>query len=255
MNKKELGIKLVKLRNKNKLTIEGVASKLHIKKKQVISWEEGRCLPSLYNLKRLANLYGVKISKIIDEDILLDLIIKQKKINMVQFILIILLTFILMLTLLLPICFNNTKDGDIRIYSFKGESDNFLFRDGLIVISDDKKYIEISNFDVKNNLDVKSMSLNIAFNESIWGVKDYKQTESESAREWLNKTKFTEYGKIITNDIIDSKKDYDSFIKYDTNIFPNDFKVEVNYCTNDECTVELLDIKADLLEMDSKIKK
>lgn len=253
MNKKELGIKLVKLRNKHKLTISDVASKLHVKEKKVINWEEGRCLPSLYNLKQLANLYDVKISKIIDEDILLNSVIKHKKINTIQLIFLILLIPVILI-LLLPIN-SNDKKTDIRIYSFKGESDNFVFNDGLIIISDDKKYIEISNFDVKNNLDVKSMSINIAFNESIWAVKDYKQTESESASEWLNKLRLTEYGNIIKKELIDSKKKYDSFVKYDTNIFPNDFKVEVNYCTKDECTVELLDISSHELVVDNKIKK
>ena len=141
------------------------------------------------------------------------------------------------------------------LYSFKGESDNFLFRDGLIIISDNKKYIEIANFDVKNNIDVKTMSINIAFNESIWAVKDYQQKENESVREWLNKIKFNEYGKIVENELIDTKKRYDSFIKYDTIIFPNDFKVEINYCTKDECTVEILDIESSKLESDNKIIK
>lgn len=253
MNKKELGIKLLKLRNKHKLTISEVALKLHVKEKKVINWEEGKHLPSLYNLKKLANLYDIKISKIIDEDILLHSVIKQKKINTIQLIFLILLIPVILI-LLLPIN-SNDKKTDIRIYSFKGESDNFVFNDGLIIISDDKKYIEISNFDVKNNLDVTSMSINIAFNESIWAVKDYKQTESASASEWLNKLRLTEYGKIIKKELIDSKKKYDSFVKYDTNIFPNDFKVEVNYCTKDECTVELLDISSNELVVDNKIKK
>lgn len=255
MNKKEIGIKLSKLRKKNKLTTIELSNKIHVKEKTIIKWEEGRRLPSLYNLKTLAHLYDVKISKIIDEETLLNLLIKNKKVNIIQIGLIILLILILTLVLLFPIHFNNSKPSDIKIYSFKGESDNFLFRDGLIIVSDDKKYIEIANFDVKNDLEVNNISINIAFNESIWAVKDYKKKENESAREWLNKIKFAEYGKIIRNELIDSKKNDDSFIKYDTLIFPNDFKVEVNYCTKVECTVELLDIEATNLESDNKIRK
>ena len=255
MNKKEIGINLTKLRKKNKLTTSELANKIHVKEKNIIKWEEGRKLPSLYNIKALARLYDVKISKIIDEEILLNLLIKNKKVNIIQIVLIFLIILILALILLLPIHFNKYKTSDIKIYSFNGESDNFLFRDGLLMISDDKKYIEISNFDVKNNLDVKSMSINIAFNESIWTVKDYQKKENESAREWLNKIKFNEYGKIVENELIDAKKRDDSFIKYDTIIFPNDFKVEINYCTKDECTVEILDIEASKLESDNKIRK
>lgn len=255
MNKKEIGINLTKLRKKNKLTTSELANKIHVKEKKIIKWEEGKCLPSLYNIKTLANLYDVKISKIIDEETLLNLLIKNKKVNIIQILLIFLLILILTLILLLPIHFNNSKTSDIKIYSFKGESDNFLFRDGLIIISDNKKYIEIANFDVKNNLDVKTMSINIAFNESIWTVKDYQQKENESVREWLNKIKFNEYGKVVENELIDTKKHDDSFIKYDTIIFPNDFKVEINYCTKDECTVEILDIEASKLESDNKIIK
>lgn len=255
MNKKQIGINFTKLRKKKKMTISELANKIHVKEKKIIKWEEGRSLPSLYNIKTLACLYDVKISKIVDEEFLLNLLIKNKKVNIIQIGLIILLILILTLVLLLPIHFNNSKPSDIKIYSFKGESDNFSFRDGLIIISDDKKYIEISNFDVKNNLDVKTMSINIAFNESIWAVKDYQQKENESAREWLNKIKFTEYGKIVKNELIDTKKSDDSFIKYDTIIFPNDFKVEINYCTKVDCTVELLDIEASKLESDNKMRK
>ncbi len=255
MNKKEIGINLTKLRKKNKLTTSELANKIHVKEKNIIKWEEGKRLPSLYNIKVLARLYDVKISKIIDEETLLNLLIKNKKVNIIQILLISLLILILTLILLLPIHFNNSKTSDIKIYSFKGESDNFLFRDGLIIISDNKKYIEIANFDVKNNIDVKTMSINIAFNESIWAVKDYQQKENESVREWLNKIKFNEYGKIVENELIDTKKRYDSFIKYDTIIFPNDFKVEINYCTKDECTVEILDIESSKLESDNKIIK
>ncbi len=248
MNKQDIGNKLSKLRKKNNLTPTDVANKMHVKERTVLNWEAGEKLPRLSQFKALASIYNVNLSKLVDEELLLNRLLKQRKINLFLGILCGLLTLVGILLLILY--FNGPKNGELKIYNFKGESEHFLFRDGLVVISNDQKYIEIANFDVKDNFDVQSMSINIAFNESIWGVKDYRYADHGPAKEWLNQLKFTEYGQGDKSEII--KRDLDSFIKYDAKLFPNDFKVEINYCTKNECTVELLDIETTKLSVHKK---
>lgn len=145
--------------------------------------------------------------------------------------------------------FKLIRSDYIRIYYFNGESANFKYEKGLFVKSNNGKYIELSNFKLKNNLNIKSLTINIAFNESIWKVADYDVNSDGDFNNWFNSQKFLEYDKQIIT--FDKKDDKSSFSEYDTN-FPYDFKVEVNYCTDKICTVEIMNNKSE--EVNRKVK-
>lgn len=173
---------------------------------------------------------------------------KLQRVNNIQ--LIGLFAMFIVILILISLMLNTDKYEQESIYSFHGEGDIFSFDNGLLIISRDNRYIDISNFKVKDDVDIKSLTINIAFNESIWAVKDYDD-EDISLKQWLNNLRISEYG--IKGELFGLKK-ADSFVKYN-NIFPKDFKVEINYCTKDTCTVEILDIEASKLNPDNELHK
>ena len=59
MNQEKIGEFIKKLRQENNLTQQELADKLGITDKAVSKWENGRCLPDVYYLKILADLFHV----------------------------------------------------------------------------------------------------------------------------------------------------------------------------------------------------
>lgn len=174
-----------------------------------------------------------------------------KRLNKIKNIFICLLFLFFMLCTLVFI--NKGKKMDIKIYRFTASSDNYELKDGVLVISGDNRYISMSNFNLKNDLNIESMTINIAFNESIWAIKDYTPDSKITPKKWLNELNIYEYGRKST--ILDSDMKEDSFIKYRASLFPYDFKIEINYCTDKLCTVEILNIDSEEIETDNKLKK
>lgn len=161
---------------------------------------------------------------------------------------IVIIVLSIIIVLLVLYIYKLVKGDSVRIYYFNGESDNFKYNKGIFVKSNNGKYIELSDFKLKKDLDIKSMTINIAFNESIWGIKGYDKESDKDVNSWLKDLKFYEYDKQYIN-LKDNKS---SFSEYDTN-FPNDFKVEINYCTDKLCTVEIMNIKSE--EVNRKVNK
>ena len=241
MKYEELANKLVKYRNKKKLSIEEVSNKLNICIKKIEEYENGNKKPNIIHLKKLASLYDVPVSKLIDENKLVDILISKQRLDKIEFIIISILIILLIFTasyITNRKSFNNGKD---LIYEFKGEGNNFKFEEGILVMNDKTRYIELSDFNVKTNLNLTKLVINIAFNESIWKVDEINSCTNIECRNWLNNISYKEY---TYNKLpLHKKEKEDSFIEYKDK-FPNDFKVEINYCTNEYCTVEILDVTA-----------
>lgn len=235
------------LRKKNKMSIEEFASKLDVKVSLINNIESGKKEPNVKLINKLYTNFNMDNK---DSDMLLKCINKKTKYNKI-------LLLIILIISVLGIFFGSilvekVKNNPISIYSFSGDSDNFKFTNGLVVFSNDNKYIEISGFKIKNNLDIKSMTINVAFNESIWAIKEYDSSEEESLAQWLKHLEISEYNK--KGFILYNGDKSDSFSKYVTK-FPYDFKVEINYCTATDCNVEILDIYSEKLNTNNKIKK
>jgi len=62
-NQDTFGDKLKTIRKEKNLTQEEVAEKIGVSGQAVSKWEKGECLPDVYNLKLLARLYRMLISK------------------------------------------------------------------------------------------------------------------------------------------------------------------------------------------------
>ena len=61
-----VGVNLAKYRKFNGLTQIALAEKINYSDKAISKWENGECLPDVYVLKQLADLYGVTVNDLIE---------------------------------------------------------------------------------------------------------------------------------------------------------------------------------------------
>ena len=66
MDQEKVGKFISKLRKENKLTQQQLADKLEITDKAVSKWENGRCLPDVYFLNILSDLFHVTVEEILN---------------------------------------------------------------------------------------------------------------------------------------------------------------------------------------------
>ncbi len=66
--RKTLAKNLVKYRKANKLTQMELAQKLSYSDKNISRWERGELIPDVINLKKIADLYGLKVDDLISEN-------------------------------------------------------------------------------------------------------------------------------------------------------------------------------------------
>lgn len=237
----KLNENLAKYRKKKKLSIDDVANKLDVNNKIVEGWENGKCIPNSKQIKELSKIYDVSVSEIVDTEFIIKELENEKKYNIFK--LVIILILLIGLSIVTSLFINRERYQEMDVYSFKGESDNFKFKNGLIIMSRDNKFIEFGNFDIKNNLDFKSATINIAFNEAVWQIADYNVEQDGDAKSWFKDIDFNEY--VVKAGLLENADKQNSFSKYD-NKFSNDFKVEINYCTQDDfCSMEILKIQAE----------
>ncbi|MEE1087226.1 MAG: helix-turn-helix transcriptional regulator [Schaedlerella sp.] len=60
---------LKKLREKNNMSQEMLARKLHIKRQTVSSYETGRSLPDLFILIKIADIFGITLDELVGRKI------------------------------------------------------------------------------------------------------------------------------------------------------------------------------------------
>ena len=69
---KNTGKIISKLRLKEGLTTSALAHKLKVKESTIKKWENGTKFPTLFQLKKMAKLFDVEISKLASDDILIQ---------------------------------------------------------------------------------------------------------------------------------------------------------------------------------------
>ena len=144
MYKENIGSKLKKYREKNKLSISEVADKLNIKESKIEKFESDIKKPNLYQIKKLSNLYNIDMNNIIESKKIVDEVILRRRLDILEFLTI----TILIILFCINILNKNVTTNSTNIYKFSGDSDHFKFDNG-IYVSGSNKYIDISNFDVE----------------------------------------------------------------------------------------------------------
>ncbi|MDE5587273.1 MAG: helix-turn-helix domain-containing protein, partial [Bacilli bacterium] len=64
MDQEKVGKFIAELRKENHLTQQELADKLEITDKAVSKWENGRCLPDVYFLQSLSDLFHVTVKEL-----------------------------------------------------------------------------------------------------------------------------------------------------------------------------------------------
>ncbi len=242
---KETGKMITKLRVKKQFSTRDLARKLKVKESLIKKWEKGIKSPNLFQLKKLACLFDVKISKLVSDEVLVQSIEKNHRLMWIR----IGIDFIILIFLSMGLYFTyrhfNNLPSD-AVYIFRGQSDSFNFKNGIVTLSEDRRYISLSKFDCVEDLDIEHLTINIAFNNEIWVASEYTDDSLKTAKEWLNKLTVKEYGQ--------SSDKLDSFLKHDNDNFIDNMQVEINYCDHyDKCTTEIMDLELEKLKLNNKV--
>lgn len=223
---------------KNNLSMDELSSKMQVKINTIKDWDNGVKRPSKKQIEILSKIFEIDSNKLIKNMELYEQLENEIKVKnkCLRIGLVVSLILIVSLSLLFLKDERILKDND-RLYYFTGQSEHFNFDRGLVLLYNGKKYINMSNFIVDKNLDIKNMVINISFNERLWKSLEYHYNPKQNAQDWLKSITINEYG-----------KKRDSFKRYKNKNFPDDFKIEINYCLqNDECHTEIMETKSSVL--------
>ena len=75
--------KIKYLRKREGITQENLAKRLNLSRQAIAKWECGNAMPDIYNLKEMANLFGVTIDELLTEK---DIEIKEDNISIFEII-------------------------------------------------------------------------------------------------------------------------------------------------------------------------
>lgn len=199
MNQEKIGKFICELRKEKNWTQYDLAEKAIISRQAVSKWERGVTIPDSSTLLILSQLFDVTINELLlgerinskDNNtkenmekvtlgIVDDYINNKRKLKRIIKILIIVV--IVLLNLFLIYYFINSYNS-IKVYMINGDNDNFVIKDGILVMTKSKIYFSLGDISSKNNMEIKSIELfskinnkkkNIYFNdESSILLKDY----------------------------------------------------------------------------------
>lgn len=199
MNQEKIGKFICELRKEKNWTQYDLAEKVVISRQAVSKWERGVTIPDSSTLLILSQLFDVTINELllgerinskdnntkekmekITLGIVDDYINNKRKLKRIIKILII--AVIILLNLFLIYYFINSYNS-IKVYMINGNNDNFVIKDGILVMTKSKIYFSLGDISSKNNVEIESIELfskinnkkkNIYFNDdSSMLLKDY----------------------------------------------------------------------------------
>lgn len=128
-------------------------------------------------------------------------------------------------------------------YKFIGESEHFYFQTGKVYYNGNERSLLISNFNIKKPMKSTNLySVEVSFDgKGYFGRFGSEPTLTK--KEYMD-TVIGEYGTLGERDENgDIKGESDSFVETTKENFKDSIKVEVEYCSNNECQKEELKIK------------
>lgn len=158
MDKYKFGDFIYHKRKEKGLTQEELGRKLGVTNKAVSKWEVGETMPDITMLEPLANALGVTIDELLTQKEVKVQEKKNKKINIIFIILLIVLfcAEILTLSMLLINKNNSTRKTETKIELTTNNIKDYLYINPVNnIISDEEKIIIYSNFDLNNNYYLK----------------------------------------------------------------------------------------------------
>ncbi len=159
MNQEKIGKFIAKKRTNKKLTQEELAKKLNVTDKAISKWENGRGLPDPSLFKPLCQTLDITISELLsgeqdnnksNEDGYIKYIDYSYKKYKKRIILSIIISLSIIAILISGIFFLNNY-GKTTVYKLYGESENFIYSNGLLTTSNDKNILVSGKLAIRND--------------------------------------------------------------------------------------------------------
>ena len=220
-----LGNLIIEERRKQHVSQDELASRLHVSRQTVSSWESGKTEPSATLMFKLCEELNINFNKFItSNDELKEYVANEKKkIKRKSIFLIIgLIIFFLVIILLLLLIFNNNK---FKVYKLSLESDNYSINNGILILS------KVNNYFSLGTIKVNSENLN---EDSEYYIRIYyKDNDKENL---ILATFYSD--DIVINEEYGYNEYFDDF---DTNI--DNLYLDISYIIDNEINTETFKFK------------
>ena len=213
MDVDKIGNFIRKLRTDKDLSQYDLADMIPIDRSVVSKWERGEVLPPVDKMKILCDIFNITIDELISGELktkenekehennlfnyLLSQDIKNKKLKLTTIILF-LLTLIVTFSFLVYY-FIETHNTE-KIYRITGESENYVLRDGILILTREKTYMKIGSIDKKNTYEIDDYEI------TLYYMKDGKREDIYTGNSDLVLKDMYGYNAVLNNSNIDNIK-------------------------------------------------
>ncbi len=201
MDQIKIGKFIADTRSVKKLTQEELAKEIGVTDKAISKWENGRCLPDVSLFKPLCKALDISVNELLNgekdtksnkEDGYINYIKETNKKTKLKLIITILVSTTILVLLLLSIYFINNY-GKTTIYRLSGTSENFIYTDALLTISNEKYILVNGKVKSNNNLikesDIKEILIKSNDEKIVGGTDIGLSIEDVGYNEMFNKDK------------------------------------------------------------------
>ena len=153
-----IGEFIKELRLEKGLSQNQLSEELHITRQAISNWENGKAIPDSDVLLLLSSFFNVSINEILSgkrlgkednsEEITLQLVDENnKKIRRINKMIKIFSVIITAILLAFLSYYFITNYNSIKVYKIDGKSDDFYIRDGLLIMTKNKSYLQLGEFE------------------------------------------------------------------------------------------------------------
>ena len=159
MNQMKIGEFIAKCRQEKKLSQTELANEIGVTNKAISKWENGRCLPDVSLFKPLCKNLDISINELLNgekdkkdrnEEGYINYVGYTNKKNKLKIIISTLIFILIIISLTLGIYFVNNYNKT-KIFELYGESKNFYYKGGLLVLSNDQNVLSSGKIGIINN--------------------------------------------------------------------------------------------------------
>ena len=156
MNQELIGKFIAECRKKKNLTQEQLAEKLNISKNAVSKWERGLNMPDISIMQELCSILDISLNELFNgekksSDVGLINYLKEEKRKRKKRLIISIISIILVLIISLLLLFFVNNYNKVNGYILSGESENFVYHDDLLILSNIKNINAFGELSIKNS--------------------------------------------------------------------------------------------------------
>ena len=167
MNQEIIGKFIVECRKKKNLTQEQLAEKLSISKNAVSKWERGLNMPDISIMQELCSILDISLNELFNgekksNDAGLINYLKEEKRKRKKRLIISIISIMLVLIISLLLLFFINNYNKVNGYILSGESENFVYHDDLLILSNIKNINAFGELSIKNSNIIESDIINLS---------------------------------------------------------------------------------------------